>query len=68
MADINNVFTETSYKAFCDLRSSIDAMLSASYLIPDNDDGEAFAYVFRIISERAQSDLTAFFNSLKAPD
>ncbi|EAV3945072.1 hypothetical protein CDF08_24295 [Salmonella enterica] len=68
MADINNVFTESSYKTFCELRASIDAMVFASYMIPDNDDGEAFAYVFRIISERAQSDLIAFFNSLKAPN
>ncbi len=65
MTDSNNVFSENVYQAFCDLRSSIDAISCAAYMIPEGGEDESLGHLFRVLSQRVESDLTAFFNSFK---
>ncbi|EBR8158742.1 hypothetical protein DOA20_26965 [Salmonella enterica subsp. enterica serovar Newport] len=67
MTDLNTVLSEEAYQALLELRSSIDAIVCASDLISSGGEGndyEALGFMFRILSARIESDLTAFFNSL----
>lgn len=66
MTDSNNVFSENVYQAFCELRSSIDAISCAAHMIPESGEDESLGYLFRVLSQRVESDLTAFFNAYKS--
>ncbi|EBJ3540261.1 hypothetical protein DSQ34_24835 [Salmonella enterica] len=66
MTDSNNVFSDNVYQAFCELRSSIDAISCAAHMIPEGGEDENLGYLFRVLSQRVESDLTAFFNTYKS--
>ncbi|EBN8974161.1 hypothetical protein D2C17_26275 [Salmonella enterica] len=65
MTGSNNVFSEDFYQAFRDLRSSIDAISCAAHMIPEGGEDESLGYLFRVLSQRVESDLMAFFNTYK---
>lgn len=66
MTGSNNVFSDNVYQAFCDLRSSIDAISCAAHMIPEGGEYENLGYLFRVLSHRVESDLMAFFNTFKS--
>lgn len=66
MADINNVFTDNVSQAFCELRSSVDAIVCASDMIPEDCESENIGHLFRLLSRQVDANLTAFFYSFKS--
>ncbi|ECN5816656.1 hypothetical protein GT147_002405 [Salmonella enterica] len=65
MTDSNIVFSDSFYQAFCDLRSSIDAIACAADMIPEGGEDESLGHLFRVLSQRVESDLTAFLYTFK---
>ncbi|EIY0670744.1 hypothetical protein MMC72_005051 [Salmonella enterica] len=65
MTDSNIVFSDSFYQAFCDLWSSIDAIACAADMIPEGGEDESLGHLFRVLSQRVESDLTAFLYTFK---
>lgn len=66
MTDTIIPFDAHIYDSFCSLRSSIDAISCAAFLIPEGGDDERLGHLFRVLSERCENDLTALFASMKS--
>lgn len=64
MSDCVFPMSESLYRSFLVLQSSIEALHCAACMLPVGGDDESMGYLLRILSERLQSDSEALFVTL----